>query len=40
MEMAGKHNDRYFCRWQAKLVTTIIFFVEKMKEKKKVLRIA
>ena len=29
MEMAGKHSDHYFCRWQAKIVTTINFFFEK-----------
>jgi hypothetical protein len=23
MEMAGKHSAHYFCRWQAKIVTTI-----------------
>ena len=37
MEMAGKHSDHYFCRWQAKIVTTIKFFLEK---NEKVLRIA
>jgi hypothetical protein len=35
MEMAGKHSDHYFRRWQAKIVTTIIFFCKK----RKVLRI-
>ena len=40
MEMAGKHSDHYFRRWQAKIVTTIIFFVEKNGKKPKVLRTA
>jgi hypothetical protein len=40
MEMAGKHSDHYFCRWQAIIVTTIIYFCEKNEEEKKVLRIA
>jgi hypothetical protein len=35
MEMAGKHSDHYFFKWQAKIVTTIIF-----EKKRKVLRIA
>jgi hypothetical protein len=39
MKLAGKHRDHYFCRWQAKIVTKIIFFLKKM-EKKKVPRIA
>jgi hypothetical protein len=35
MEMAGKLSDRYFCRWQAKIVTTInILFEEKRRKKK------
>ena len=29
MEMAGKHSDHYFSRWQAKIVTTFNFFFEK-----------
>jgi hypothetical protein len=32
MEMAGKHSDHYFRRWQAKLVTTINFVLKKMKK--------
>ena len=40
MEMAGKHSDHYFCRWQAKIVTTINFFSRKKWKKRKVLRIA
>jgi hypothetical protein len=36
MEMAGKHSDHYFCRWQAKIVTTIHFFLKKMKKTKNV----
>ena len=39
MEMAGKHSDHYFCRWQAKIVTTIKKKLKKWK-KRKVLRIA
>ena len=37
--MAGKHSDHYFCRWQAKIVTTINFVFEKMGKKRKLLRI-
>jgi hypothetical protein len=40
MEMAGKHSDHYFHRWQAKIVTTINFFLEKKQKTRKVLRIA
>ena len=40
MEMAGKHSDHYFCRWQAKIVTTIHFFFWKKRKNWKVLRIA
>ena len=37
MEMAGKHSDHYFCRWQAKIVTTINIFFEKNEKNKKCL---
>jgi hypothetical protein len=34
MEMAGKHSDHYFHRWQAKIVTTILKKIEKNKKNK------
>jgi hypothetical protein len=34
MEMAGKHSDHYFCRRQAKIVTTINFCCSKNWRKK------
>ena len=34
MEMAGKHSDHYFRRWQAKIVTTINFFEKNTKKTK------
>ena len=37
--MAGKHSDHYFCRWQAKIVTTINFFFEKNEKNKKCLEL-
>jgi hypothetical protein len=37
MEMAGKHIDHYFRRWQAKIVTKINNFFEKNERKKKCL---
>jgi hypothetical protein len=40
MEMAGKHSDNYFCRWQAKIVTPINIVFEKYEKNRKVLRIA
>jgi hypothetical protein len=33
MEMAGKHSDHYFRRWQANIVTTINFSFEKNEKK-------
>jgi hypothetical protein len=39
MEMAGKHSDHYFHRWQAKIVTTINFFLEKNEKNKKCLEL-
>jgi hypothetical protein len=39
MEMAGKHSDHYFHRWQAKIVTTIIFFFEKNEKTEKCLEL-
>jgi hypothetical protein len=40
MEMAGKHSDHYFHRWQAKIVTTINFsFEKKMEQKEKCLEL-
>jgi hypothetical protein len=38
-EMAGKHSDHYFHRWQAKIVTTINFFFEKKEKKEKFLEL-
>ena len=35
--MAGKHSDHYFCRWQAKIVTTIIFYFQKNEKNEKCL---
>ena len=35
MEMAGKHSDHYFRRWQANIVTTINFFFEKNEKNEK-----
>jgi hypothetical protein len=35
MEMAGKHSDHYFCRWQPKIVTTINLFFEKNEKTEK-----
>ena len=35
MELAGKHSDHYFRRWQANIVTTINIFFEKKEEEKK-----
>jgi hypothetical protein len=39
IEMAGKHSDHYFCSWQAKIMTTIIFSIFLNEKKLKVLRI-
>jgi hypothetical protein len=39
MEMAGKHSDHYFHRWQAKIVTTINFFLEKNEKNEKCLEL-
>ena len=38
-EMAGKHSDHYFRRWQAKIVTTINFFFEKNEKNEKCLEL-
>ena len=40
MEMAGKHSDHYFCRWQAKIVTTINIFFEKNEKNEKCLELS
>ena len=37
--MAGKHSDHYFCRWQAKIVTTIFIFFEKNEKNEKCLEL-
>ena len=37
--MAGKHSDHYFCRWQAKIVTTINIFFEKNEKNEKCLEL-
>jgi hypothetical protein len=39
MEMAGKHSDHYFRRWQAKIVTTIYLFFEKNEKNEKFLEL-
>ena len=37
--MAGKHSDHYFRRWQANIVTTINFFLEKNEKNEKCLEL-
>jgi hypothetical protein len=40
MEMAGKHSDHYFCRWQEKkIVTTINICIEKNQTNEKCLKL-
>jgi len=39
MEMAGKHSDHYFRRWQAKKMTTINIFFEKNEKTEKCLEL-
>ena len=38
--MAGKHSDHYFCKWQAKIVTTINFCLEKNEKNEKCLELS